>query len=79
MVMRFRGPTFEVTDRRWKRALAANPASDDPARPKSKWGVAVRVQRLFWAISSSVDGLQHPQLKEQGSGIEQEAQAKMEE
>jgi hypothetical protein len=37
--------TTELTDRRRKRAPAANPASDEPVRPNSKRGAAVRVQR----------------------------------
>jgi hypothetical protein len=43
---RVSGLTPELTDRRRKRALAANPASDEPVRPNSKRRAAVRVQRL---------------------------------
>ncbi|MBL9172366.1 MAG: hypothetical protein JNL10_02425 [Verrucomicrobiales bacterium] len=37
----------ELTDRRQKRALAANPASDAPERLNSKRGAAGRVERFY--------------------------------
>jgi hypothetical protein len=35
-----------ITDRRWKRALADNPASKEPMASKLKRGAAVRVHPL---------------------------------
>ncbi|MDA1272613.1 MAG: hypothetical protein O2960_00985 [Verrucomicrobia bacterium] len=37
------------TDRRRKRALAANPASDKAAHPEPQRGAAVRVERFVYA------------------------------
>lgn len=42
----------ELTDRRWSRALAADPASHEPMRSKPKRPVAVRVERFCSAIYS---------------------------
>jgi hypothetical protein len=37
---------MKITDRRWKRELAANPASDNPVFSKPQRSAAVRVHRL---------------------------------
>jgi hypothetical protein len=37
---------MKITDRRWKRALAANPASENLVRLKLRRSAAVRVHRF---------------------------------
>ena len=39
--------TMKLTDRRWRRALAAAPASDYPRHPRLRRGAAVRVSDWF--------------------------------
>jgi len=48
--MRERRLTPQLTDRRRKRVLAVNPASDGSSRSNSKRGAALRVKRLCWAV-----------------------------